>query len=71
MYGRLKTFTLTTLIIATPLITQAKVGTKLLADGFKKPVWAESPKGVEKQLWVVEKAGQIHILDLDLSLIHI
>lgn len=43
---------------------QAKtVKTKLLASGFDRPVWAESPKGETKHLWIIEKDGLIRTLD--------
>ena len=39
------------------------IGVKLIGEGFKRPVWAESPKGVKNHLWVLEKTGKIKILD--------
>ncbi|BDS05488.1 hypothetical protein NT6N_05280 [Oceaniferula spumae] len=45
-------------------VVHAKVGTELLAEGFKQPVWAESPKGEKDHLWVVEKAGIIKLLNV-------
>lgn len=46
-----------------PLVLTAEVGTIELASDFKEPVWAEAPRGVKDQLWVIEKAGIIQILD--------
>jgi len=42
---------------------EAKVGTKLIGKDFKNPVWAESPAEVKDQLWVLEKEGNIRLLD--------
>ncbi len=46
-----------------PLVSSAKIGTSLLASGFKKLVWAESPRGITHHLWMVEKEGTIRILN--------
>lgn len=42
----------------------AEVGTKLVAKGFERPVWAGVPEGVEGKLWVMEQAGRVWIVDL-------
>jgi len=59
--------TITSLFIAfislSPLASKAEIGVKLIGDGFKKTVWAESPKGVKNDLWVLEKTGKIKILN--------
>ena len=54
---------LVTLISLTPLSLSAEVGVKLIGKDFKKAVWAESPKGVQNELWVLEKTGKIKILN--------
>jgi glucose/arabinose dehydrogenase len=41
----------------------AKLSTVLIGSGFKQPVWASSPVGVDDHLWVLEKEGVIRILD--------
>ncbi len=43
---------------------QEKIGVKLIGEGFNRPVWAESPNGVQDYLWVLEKTGKIKILDV-------
>jgi len=59
--------TITSLFIAfislSPLASKAEIGVKLIGDGFKKTVWAESPKGVKNDLWILEKTGKIKILN--------
>ena len=37
----------------------------MIGDGFKKPVWAQSPIGTNNHLWIVEKAGTIQILNVE------
>lgn len=40
------------------------IGVKLIGEGFKRPLWAETPQGVKGHLWVLEKTGVIKILDV-------
>ena len=42
----------------------AEIGTKLVAKGFKRPVWAGVPEGTEGKLWVMEQEGRVWIVDL-------
>ena len=51
------------LSLAATLPLSAKITTTLVSGGFKLPVWASAPEGSDDFLWVVEKKGQIHILD--------
>jgi glucose/arabinose dehydrogenase len=53
-----------TSLLSSSLTSEAKISTTLIASGFKKAVWAESPQGAKDHLWVVEKEGTIRILDL-------
>lgn len=57
-------FTLTILTLASVLPCQGAVRLEKIADGFDRPVWAGTPKGVNDRLWVMEQAGVIHVMDL-------
>ncbi|MGB2185586.1 MAG: PQQ-dependent sugar dehydrogenase [Akkermansiaceae bacterium] len=46
-----------------PMTIHGKVGTRLIASGFKQPVWVSCPDGERDALWVVEKDGRIVILN--------
>ncbi len=42
----------------------AEPGVRKVAEGFKRPVWAGMPKGIDGKLWVMEQAGRVWIVDL-------
>ena len=42
----------------------AGVGTRKVADGFERPVWAGMPKETKGFLWVMEQAGRVWRVDL-------
>ena len=49
------------LVSAMPM--HAEIGIKKIAEGFQRPVWVETPKGIHGKLWVVEQTGKIWIVD--------
>lgn len=48
---------------ATVSVAHAKPGVEIVATGFDRPVWIGAPSHVEDQLWVIEQAGKIWIID--------
>lgn len=45
-------------------MTAENIGTRKVADGFERPVWAGMPKEIDGTLWVMEQAGRIWLIDL-------
>lgn len=52
-----------TLLCSAPL-SHADIGTREVAKGFERPVWAGVPEGVDGKLWVMEQAGRVWIVDV-------
>ena len=46
-------------------LANGQLETELLADGFKRPVWAGAPASVKDKLWIMEQAGTVWIVDLE------
>jgi glucose/arabinose dehydrogenase len=42
----------------------AGLAVRKVAAGFERPVWAGMPTGMDGQLWVMEQAGRVWIVDL-------
>lgn len=58
-------FHLAAAVFLFPLSTAlAGFGTKPIAKGFKRPVWAGMPEHSTGKLWVMEQPGRVHIVDL-------
>ena len=56
--------TLLALLGASLLPLHAEITVKEVAKGFERPVWAGMPKDSNGQLWVMEQAGRVWIVDL-------
>ena len=54
---------LAALLLLAPLAAPAATTTEVVASGFDRPVFVDTPRHISDRLWVVEQAGKIWIID--------
>jgi glucose/arabinose dehydrogenase len=60
----LQKLALSTTFLASLSASNAELNVKLVSNGFERPVWAGTAKGIEDKIWVMEQVGKVWIVDL-------